>query len=72
MHHDTRELMKWAKARGWVVDLTQGGHLRFERPGCRTVFGSKTPGDWRAIHKIKSKLKAAERGQCVLPAAPSS
>jgi len=60
MASELQHLIDEAEQEGWTVSKTNGNHLRFTRPGRRTVFGSATPGDHRAIANIRGKLRRAK------------
>jgi hypothetical protein len=56
-----KDIIRWANERGWSVELTNGSHLKFIKPGKPIIFGSSTPGDWRAIKNVKAKMERADR-----------
>jgi hypothetical protein len=59
-----RELGRLAEEFGWPRPvLTNGNHYAFEHPSTgRKIFFSSTPGDRRAIQKLKQKFRIANRG----------
>lgn len=57
-----RRVVDYAKDLGFQASVSNGGHLRFTRPGTRTVFFSRTPGDIRASRNAMSKLRRAAEG----------
>jgi predicted RNA binding protein YcfA (HicA-like mRNA interferase family) len=46
---EARQLAKKAKEQGWIVDYSNGGHLRYKSPDGKTLFFSSTPSDTRAL-----------------------
>lgn len=56
------QVIEFAKSLGFVPEFTNGGHLKFSRPGAPTVFFSGTPGDHRAYQNGLAKLRRAARG----------
>jgi hypothetical protein len=58
-HRKYREL---ADKYGFTLDLTNGGHVRFDRAGCPTVYASSTPRTDCGPRKVESDLKRALRG----------
>lgn len=57
-----RPVVKLAESLGYRVDKTNGGHLRFLKPGRRPLFTSSTPSDWRSQRNIMSELRRNEGG----------
>lgn len=60
MNREVLELADLARAAGWVVERTQGRHMRFVPPGGkgRIVVASGTPGDGaRAIRNLRADLR---------------
>ena len=55
------ELLIYAADHGWQISLTQGGHLRFTKPGHGPVFTSSTPSDRRAYLNALAMLRRADR-----------
>lgn len=55
-----QRLIRYAATRGWQVQRTSGGHLRFTKPGCAPVFTSFTTRDRRAELNARSQLRRAE------------
>jgi len=56
-----RPVLELAQELGYQVSRTKGGHLRFGKPGHRTVFSSSTPSDWRTQRNIIAELRRNER-----------
>jgi predicted RNA binding protein YcfA (HicA-like mRNA interferase family) len=55
---EDRQLVQAAKAAGWGVERTRGGHVRFlppEGPAIITAFSSRSGGR----HKTKARLRRA-------------
>jgi predicted RNA binding protein YcfA (HicA-like mRNA interferase family) len=59
--HGIRLLMDFALSHGWKVSRTQGGHIRFTKPGMPAIFTSSTPGDYRTELNTKPRLRCADR-----------
>lgn len=55
------ELLIYAADHGWQISLTQGGHLRFTKPGRGPVFSSSTPSDRRAFRNALAMLRRSDR-----------
>lgn len=55
-----QRLVCYAATRGWEVQRTSGGHLRFSKPGCASVFTSFTTKDRRAELNARAQLRRAE------------
>lgn len=53
--------LAYAAAHAWEVSRTGGGHLRFDKPGCRPVFSSFSPSCPFADRKTLARLKQHER-----------
>lgn len=56
-----KRVIEYALEIGFSHSISRGGHLRFTKPGRRTVFFSKTPGDRRAYKNGITKLRNADR-----------
>lgn len=65
MYKLLREYTDLANRYGFSVEVTRGGHFKFSRDGCQTVFAPKTPGDWRNSRVIETKLGRSARGVMV-------
>lgn len=52
-----RSLAKVARAQGWTIGPTNGGHLVWEAPGGGKVFTPSTPSDFRSLPNVIRKLK---------------
>lgn len=50
-------LVKQATEQGWVVELTNGGHVKWQSPMGRFFFSAQTPSDIRALKNIKRDLR---------------
>lgn len=48
-----------ARAAGWTVDVTGGGHYRFvpPDPAVAVFFASRTPGDHRWLRIVRVNLR---------------
>ncbi len=53
-------LFCYAKAHGWQITKTNGGHLRFTKPGRHIIHTSSTPSDWRAVRNALAMLARAD------------
>lgn len=53
-------LFYYAKAHGWQIAKTNGGHLRLTKPGRPIVHTSRTPSDWRALRNALAMLARAD------------
>lgn len=56
---ERKDLIALAKEQGWEVGRTEGGHLKFQSPLGKHVFGSGTPSDWRADQNLRMQLRRA-------------
>jgi hypothetical protein len=56
---ELRELILWAKARGFTCNTTGGTHLVFRRPNTRAVYASLTPSCPHARKNTRRDLKRA-------------
>lgn len=54
-------LFAYAARFGWSISLTNGGHLRFTKPGRPLIHTSSTPSDWRAVRNALATLARADR-----------
>ncbi|HBO5583957.1 TPA: type II toxin-antitoxin system HicA family toxin [Pseudomonas aeruginosa] len=54
-------LYTYAAMFGWAIRRTNGGHLRFTKPGRPIIHTSSTPSDWRATRNALSMLARADR-----------
>lgn len=57
INKDMQLLMKEAKDQGWFVELTRGGHYKWQSPSGNLVFSSQTPSDYRAVQNLKRDLR---------------
>lgn len=58
--HAARELEAWAKARGWTVSHSRGGHLRWRHRSGALAFTAGTPSDVRAVRNAKAVMRRLE------------
>lgn len=56
---DLRSAARRARAAGWTVTETRGGHLAWKPPAGRTVFSPSTPSDRRSVANVLGKLRRA-------------
>ncbi|OXR62495.1 hypothetical protein IPC1576_25125 [Pseudomonas aeruginosa] len=59
-------LFLYAKEFGWTATKTNGGHLRFTKPGRPIMHTSSTPSDWRAVRNSVAMLAKADRMEVVI------
>lgn len=60
-HKRLRALIDFALSEGWRVVRTQGGHLKFTKPGCASIYTSSTASDHRADRNARAQLRRADR-----------
>ena len=60
-----QKVVAFAAELGFTACRTKGDHIRFSKPGCRSVFFSSTPGDKRAHLNAMSSLRKADREAAV-------
>ena len=65
-----QQLVTFARREGWDVDHTPGGHLKFSKPGCGSVYASATTSDQRAEHNARAQLRRSMR-QAAEPGMPA-
>jgi predicted RNA binding protein YcfA (HicA-like mRNA interferase family) len=53
------DLASLAKAQGWVLSVTRGGHIRWQGPDGRVVFSPASPSEPRGLHNFRSQLRHA-------------
>jgi hypothetical protein len=58
---DLRPLARKYQAKGWRLELTNKGHVRWIAPSGETVVSGSTPSDWRATKQIEARLKRVDR-----------
>lgn len=58
-----RALFLYAKEFGWTATKTNGGHLRFTKPGRPIIHTSRTPSDHRAVLNALAMLAKADRAE---------
>lgn len=56
-----QRVVAFAAALGFDACRTKGGHIKFSKPGCRSVFFSSTPGDKRAPLNAMAALRKVDR-----------
>src|SRR3546814_8801088 len=56
-----RALIEVALGEGWRVVRTSGGHLKFTKPGCASIYTSSTASDHRADRNARAQLRRADR-----------
>lgn len=54
-------LFAYAAAHDWTPKRTNGGHLRFTKPGRPIIHTSSTPSDHRAVRNALAMLARADR-----------
>ncbi|WP_287031416.1 type II toxin-antitoxin system HicA family toxin [Pseudomonas sp. UBA6310] len=59
-------LFQYAQTHGWSAAMTNGGHLRFTKPGRPIIHTSSTPSDWRAVDNAVAMLARADRKSMVV------
>lgn len=57
----TREAVEYVEAHGWKVVVTGSGHLRYDKPGHRPIFSSRTPSCPHAAKKTIKRIDKHER-----------
>ena len=60
-HRQLRRLIEFALNEGWHVVRTPGGHLKFTKSGCATIYTSSTASDHRAGLNARAQLRRASR-----------
>lgn len=60
-HKRLRALIDFALGEGWCVVRTPGGHLKFTKPGCASIYTGSTASDHRAGLNARAQLRRAER-----------
>src|SRR3546814_8071331 len=58
-----RALIEFALGEGWRVVRTSGGHLKFTKPGCASIYTSSTASDHRADRNARAQLRRADRSE---------
>lgn len=58
-HTRLRALIEFALAEGWQVVRTPGGHLKFSKRGCASIYTSSTASDHRASVNARAQLRRA-------------
>lgn len=60
-HKRLLPLIEYALSEGWEVLLTQGGHLKFVKPGLLPIYTSATASDHRATRNAHAMLRRTQR-----------
>lgn len=60
---DLRDFLRWAGKRGWTATNTNGGHIKYTKPGCPPVFGARSPSDRRGLKNLRSMIERIESTQ---------
>ena len=60
-HKRLRAQIEFAVSEGWHVKRTGGGHLKFTKAGCATIYTSSTASDHRADLNARAQIRRAER-----------
>ncbi|HEY0290310.1 MAG TPA: hypothetical protein VGC62_25445 [Pseudomonas sp.] len=55
-----QDLADFAISQGWVVCLTRGGHVKFSKGGCASIYTSFSPSDHRAGLNARAQLRRAQ------------
>jgi hypothetical protein len=61
MSRRDREMRRLAAEFGCTVTLTNGGHIRFTKPGAQPVYAAATPSCWRARRNLEALLRRHSR-----------
>jgi hypothetical protein len=61
MSRKEREMRALAAQYGRKVTLTNGGHVRFTKPGTPPIFAAATPSCWRARRNLEALLRRHNR-----------
>lgn len=51
-----RPAAQFAEAHGFKIEMTAKNHLRYKKPGHRTVYSGGTVSDHRAVRNIIAEL----------------
>lgn len=57
-----RRTVEFAESLGFQVEFTSKSHLKFTKPGKRSVYASGTPGDKRASLNAMAQIRQSEAG----------
>ena len=57
---ELRPLAKRYKAKGWRLEPTGGGHIKWIAPNGHVVYSASTPSDWRGVLDLTARLKRVE------------
>jgi hypothetical protein len=58
---DIRKLISEAEERGWTVEPTGSGHLRFKGTHGQIVIVARTPKTSRAYHNYLARIRREEK-----------
>lgn len=61
--HSKAPYLAYARANGWGLERTNGGHIRARKDG-HLQFLSMTPGGGRAKENCLAKLEKCDKGRC--------
>lgn len=54
---DHKPIVEHARAHGWELTRTRGGHLRLRSPHGATVLFGCSPSDHRAVRNLRADLR---------------
>lgn len=57
-----KQILATVKKRGWVAQITNGGHVKWRHDSGAFLFGSATPGDRRAARNLMAQMRRVEAG----------
>lgn len=60
-HKRLHALIEFAIGEGWHVKRTPGGHLKFTKIGCASIYTSSTASDHRASLNARAQIRRADR-----------
>ena len=58
----TKRLLSYAEQLGFEAQFTKKSHIKFTKPGRRSVYTSGSPSDHRTLLNAESNLRKSERG----------
>jgi hypothetical protein len=58
---ELRPLAKKYMAKGWQLEQTANGHVRWTGPRGQVVISASTPSDWRARKEIEARLRRSSK-----------
>jgi hypothetical protein len=59
MHERYKPVARIARAKGWTITITGGGHLRWQAPDGQFIFTPATPSSYRGVKKDLTRLRRA-------------